>query len=127
MKRRIMCVFLSAALLCSCAGCIAVPLVAIGAIGGYAVSKDTIQGDSDKQYDSLWSSALSVSKAHGAIKVENAEQGSIEFISGKSRVWVRLSKLTRSTTRVRVSSRKYHMPHLDLAQTVFTKIIDQAE
>jgi len=48
-------------LLVSICGC--APLIigaAAGGLGAYAVSKDTVQGDTDKNYEALWSSALSV-------------------------------------------------------------------
>src|SRR3989338_1488893 len=41
---------------------------AVGALGTYAVSKDTVQGETDKSYDSLWNAALTVSRIRGSIK-----------------------------------------------------------
>jgi len=109
------------------AGC--VPLIvggAVGALGGYAVSKDTIQGDSDKSYGSLWDSAVSVAKIRGKITQTNETGDSVEFETDSGHVWVRLIRVTRATTRVRVSARRYHLPNLGLAEEVFVKIMEGA-
>jgi len=115
-------------MLMSITGCI--PLIiggAVGAVGGYAASKDTIQGDTDKPYDSLWYTAVELSRARGVIKQEDSVKGYIEVYEGKNRVLISLARLTTSSTRVRVSSRnKYHLPNLNLAQDYFVRILEQA-
>ena len=61
-------------------GCI--PLIiggAAGALGGYAIGKDTIQGETDKDYDKLWAAALTVAKMRGTITVEDKTKGSLEL------------------------------------------------
>jgi len=116
------CIFLS---ILGCA-----PLIvggAVGALGGYAVSKDTIQGETDKSYDSLWNSALMVGKVRGQIKYEDRPKGYIELEAESSKVYIRLIRLTAATTRLRVSARRYHLPNLNLAQDIFVKIMEQAK
>ncbi len=108
-------------LICGCA-----PLIigaAAGGLGGYAVSKDTVQGDTDKNYEALWSSVLSVAGSYGIIQQENAGTGYIELGAQSSKVWIKLVRLTQATTRLRVSARKYHFPNMELAQDIFVKII----
>lgn len=100
---------------------------AVGALGGYAISKDTVQGETDKPYDNLWDAALTISKIRGAIKQEDISRGYIELEADSSRVWIRVIRLTRSVNRLRVSSRKFHLPNLSLAQDIFTKIMEQAQ
>lgn len=99
----------------------------VGALGGYAISKDTIQGETDKSYNSLWDAALQVSRIRGIIKQENSARGYIELVADSSRVWIKLIRLTQVTTRLRVSSRnKYRLPNIALAQDIFVKIIEEA-
>lgn len=108
-------------------GC--VPLIiggAVGAVGAYAVSKDTIQGDTDKPYEGLWNSALTVSKIRGNIKEEDKARGYIALETDSSKVWIRLIRLTRATTRIRISARKLHLPNIDLAQDIYVKILEEA-
>jgi len=107
--------------LCGC-----LPLVigaAAGGLGAYAISKDTVQGDSDKDFDSLWESAIDVCRQYGRIQEENISTGYIEASADSSKIWIRFIRLTRSTTRIRISARKHHFPDMDLAQDLFVKII----
>ncbi len=100
--------------------------VAAGGVGIYASGRDTIQGETDKPYDSLWNAALDVSKTKGAIKQEDYVKGYIELDAGSTMAWIRLIRLTRATTRVRISARKYHLPNLPIAQEIFAKILEEA-
>ncbi len=120
--------FLIPCIFVSILGC--APLIiggAVGAVGGYAISKDTIQGETDKSYDSIWEAALTVSKIRGQIKYEDNTKGYIDLEAESSKVYIRLIRLTAATTRLRVSARKYHFPNMSLAQDIFTKIMDQAK
>jgi hypothetical protein len=115
-------------ILVSMLGC--APLIvggAVGALGGYAASKDTIQGETDKFYDSVWESASMVSRIRGEIKSEDKVKGYIELEAESSRVYIKLIRLTAATTRLKVQARKYHLPNLPLAQDIFVKIMDQAK
>lgn len=106
--------------------CGCVPLIigaAAGGLGAYAVSKDTVQGDSDKNFDLLWESAIDVGKQYGIIQQENISTGYIELTVDSNKVWIRLIRLTQATTRIRISARKYHFPNMELAQDLFVKII----
>lgn len=126
-KMRKAILFLIPCIFLSISGC--APLIigsAVGALGGYAVSKDTIEGETDKSYDSLWEAALTVSKIRGQIKYENKTKGYIESEAESSKVYIRLIRLTASTTRLKVSARKYHFPNMILAQDIFVKIMEQA-
>jgi hypothetical protein len=128
MKRKVLLSFLVPFILLGLSGCAALIVGgAAGALGGYAVSKDTIEGDSDKAYESLWDSAMTIAKARGTIKQENQQRGYIELETDSSKVHIRLTRLTRATTRVRVSARnKYHLPNLNLAEDIFAKIMETA-
>jgi head-tail adaptor len=100
--------------------------VAVGALGGYVASRDSIQVDTDKPYDGLWNAALAVAKIRGNIQKEDYASGSLEAGVESSRVWIRLIRMTQASTRLKVSCRKYHMPNLKLAEDIFVKIMDQA-
>jgi len=110
-------------------GC--VPLLiggAAGALGAYVVSKDTIEGDTDKSYDRLWASAVSLARSKGSVKVEDNRKGYLDFVdASSSKVQIRLIRVTRSTVRIKITARKHHLPDLTLAQDLFVKIIDGAQ
>lgn len=113
-------------LICGCAPILIGAAVGAGAVGGYAVSKDTIQTDLDRPYEAIWNAALTVSKAYGNMKYENSSTGYIELEQGPTHIQIRLSRMTRATTRIRVKVRKYHLPNMALAQEIFAKIVQEA-
>ena len=125
MKRIELVCFLLPFIFFNLTGCL--PLIiggAAGALGAYAVSKDTIEGDTDKPYDSLWNSAEAVSRLRGTIKQEDSQKGYIELEASRSNVLIRLMRLTYNTTRIRVSARKYRFPNIELAQDIYVKIME---
>jgi hypothetical protein len=99
---------------------------AVGALGAKALSKDTIAADTDKPYDLLWNSAMTVARNRGTVKEEDAMRGYIQMEAESSLVWIRLIRLTRATTRLRVSAHKYGFPNLSLAQDILVKIMEEA-
>ncbi len=118
----VMCLFLLSLV---CSGCVPL-LVGAAGVGGYAISRDTIQTETDKDYDSLWASALSVVKARGEISVEDTAEGYLEANIGSSRLIVELTKLTKTTSRLKVSARnQFKLPDVDLAQEIFVKIFEE--
>lgn len=100
---------------------------AAGAVGAYAAGNDTIQGETDRPYDSLWNAARNVGRIRGLIGAEDYTKGYIELKADSSKAWIRLIRLTHSTTRLKVSARKHRLPNLSLAQDIFTKIMEEAK
>ena len=128
MKKVLFCLILGTIFFINISGC--VPLIvggAVGALGGYAISRDTIQAETDKPYEDLWGSALTISRSRGTIIEENPSGGYLELKIDASRVWIRLIRLTRATTRLRVSARKHRFPNLSLAQDLFVRITEGVE
>ena len=120
--------FLIPFLLLGISGC--APLIigsAVGALGGYAISRDIVQGETDIEYDRLWNAVVTVARIKGTIKSEDYTRGCLTAEAESSKVWVRLIRLTKATTRLRVSARKYHLPNLRLAEDLFVKIMEQAK
>ena len=127
MRKRAFFYLLLPLVLLNISGC--APLIvggAVGALGGYAISKDTIAADTDKPYDLLWNSAVTLARYRGTVKEEDATRGYIQMEAESSLVWIRLIRLTRATTRLRVSARKHHLPNITLAQDILIKIIEEA-
>ena len=126
MKKLLVVSLLSSLLLFNFLGCVPI-LVGAGALGGYAVTKDTIQGETDMPYDDLWSSALKVSRIRGTIRQEDAAGGYLKLAVESGFIWIRLIKITQAATRLKVSARKYHLPNISLAQDVYLKIMEEAK
>lgn len=108
-------------------GCAAIFVgAAIGAVGCYAVSKDTVQGDTDKSFDNLWNTAILVASSKGDINYQDQYRGYIEVKKGSSQVWIRIIRMTRVMSRVRISARKLHLPDMATAQEVFARIVQES-
>jgi hypothetical protein len=126
MMRKAMIVFLVAVVPLAASGCAALFIgVAAGGVGMYAASNDAIQGETGRSYETVWEAALNVSKIRGTISKLDSASGLIELDADSSKVWIRVTRLTRATTRLRVAARKFKLPNLTLAQDMFLKIIDQ--
>ncbi|MCM8799718.1 MAG: DUF3568 domain-containing protein [Candidatus Omnitrophica bacterium] len=100
---------------------------AVGALGGYAISKDTIQAETQTDYDKLWNASLTLIRYRGSPKIEDYARGYIQAEVESSKVWIRVIRLTKNTNRIRISSRKYHLPNLNLAQDLFVRIMEEAK
>jgi len=127
MRNPFLSLILASVVIVNISGCL--PLIvggAVGALGGYAISRDTIQGEADKPYDNLWAAVLKVGRIRGTIEEQDGVRGYIEVRTDTSRVWIRLIRLTHVTVRLKVSARKHRFPNLDLAQDIFLKIMEEA-
>ncbi len=117
--------FLLMAVSCGC-----LPFIvggAVGVLGGYAISQDTIEGQTDKDYNALWNSVKTVAGIRGVIKSEDEIRGYLEMEVNSSYVIVQLVRLTKTTVRVKVSARnKLGLPNISLAEDIFVKILQLA-
>ena len=111
---------------CGCAPLI-IGAAAVGGVGVYAAGKDAIQTDTDTPYEALWDAAIKVARIRGTIKQEDVNRGYIEVDAKPNKIWINFARLTAATTRVKVSARKYKLPNIDLAQEIYSKIIEESK
>lgn len=109
---------------CIGGGC-ALFLVGAGAAGGYAISKDEIEGFTDRDYERTWETARRVIAQDGAILAENKTLGEIEATVRDSNVKTKIEKYSTVSVRLRIQARKGYnlLPDIETAQDIFTKII----
>ncbi|MDD5348046.1 MAG: hypothetical protein PHT59_05475 [Candidatus Omnitrophica bacterium] len=126
MKRATVSALLIPLLCLSVAGCAPILIgAAVGGVAMYAVGRDTIQGDTEMGYESLWDSGMQVAKIRGTVLQEDSNRGYIETDVQGGRLRIHFLRVTPAVTKVRVSARtKLKMPDLALAEQVFTKIIE---
>lgn len=127
MKKAVLCSCTAVFIISNLYGCWFLVGGAVGAAGAYAVSKDTVQGATDKPYDRLWGAAVTIARVRGTVIEEDRLRGYIDLEADSSRVKIRLIRLTSSTTRLKISARKYHLPNLDLAQDLYVRILEEAK
>ena len=120
---------LSVFLISSLAGCVPMVLVAVGAgaVGGYAVSRDTFEGISAKGQDEIWDAANHILAIMGEVRNTERKSGSIEAVVSGVKVSVSVIPVSLTATKIRVKARKSIFPRIAVAQDVYTKIIQQLE
>jgi len=110
-------------------GCAPLFLMTVGGVGVYAISKDTIQGDTDTAYETLWDATMKVARIRGTIFQEDFNRGHIEIDAKPNKIKIQLVRVTAATTKIKVTARKYKnmFPNIEIAQDVFVKIIEEAK
>ena len=108
-------------------GCFYVISGAVGVLGGYAISRDTIQGEIDIPFGDLWFSSVDVLDVMGVLIAEDQAKGLIEAKVNGAEVKVTIYELTSKTARLRVSARKYMLPQINLAQKIYIKAVSRAK
>jgi hypothetical protein len=120
-------VYLAATLCLFSSGCVFLVVGAAGAVGGYAVSRDTFEGVSSKSQEELLASAHKVLSIMGTIINEQPKDGEIEGIVEGNHVIVQVIQVNLTTSKLRVKARKAIFPRVGIAQEVYTKIMNQLE
>ena len=123
--KRLLVLFLSGAMLCSMSGCVYLVVGGIGALGGYVISPDTVEGMTKSDMDSVFDTAHDVLAIMGTINEEHKEGGILIARVNGVKVTVTLSNPTPEMVKVNVKARKAFFPKISVAQDVFVKIMSQ--
>ena len=120
---------LSSVIFVSAAGCAAPIILAVGAgaVGGYAVSRDTFEGVTGKSQEELWEGSNRVTSIMGMIENSDRRQNQIIAIINGARVTITIVPVNLTTTKLRIKARKNIFPAVDIAQQVYSKIMNQLE
>lgn len=104
-------------------GC-ALFLVGAGVTGGYAISKDTIEGTMEKSIDRVWRASHDVLMHEGFIRLEDKMRGKIDAEVRGSQVEIQIDQATERTVKVQVKARRGYklLPNMDLANELYNKI-----
>jgi len=116
--------------LCVGAGGCAIPIilaVGAGAVGGYAVSRDTFEGTTSRSQDELWESSSRVLSIMGSLEDNDRKSGQLSAIVNGARVTVTILPVNLTTTKLRIKARKGIFPRIATAQDVYAKIMNQME
>ncbi len=118
-------VFFLAVILCGCT-----PLLigaGVGAVAGYCVTKDAIQGELDVDFNTLYNAAKSALEEMGEVTQQDTQSGRIDGVIGLNKVKISVDSLTKHTQRLKVKCRKGFLPNLTLANRIFVKIINKVK
>ena len=108
-------------------GCVFIIVGAAGAVGGYAVTRDTFEGVSSKSQEELLASAHKVMSIMGTILNERPKDGEIVGTVYGAHVTIDVVQINLTTSRLRVRARKLIFPRIGIAQEIYTKIMNQLE
>ena len=123
--RKILIAVIFAGLSLSASGCFYLVLGGLGAVGGYAVSPDTVEGTSDRDSKEVWDAAVTVANIMGNIFRQSEKEGKLEAIINNSRVNISVLQFSRKKAKILVKARKSFFPNIATAQDVYIKIINQ--
>ena len=108
-------------------GCWFLVIGGAGAVGGYAVTRDTFEGVSSKGQEELLTAARKVLTIMGTITEENLKDGQIKARVNGNRVTVQVIQINLTTSKLRVKARNALFPRIGVAQEVYTKIMNLME
>lgn len=111
----------------SLGGCFYLVLGGVAAAGGYAISQDTIQGEREKEFDSVWNASVDIVSILGTISSQSHELGKIIALVNGAKVTVNVVQLTPSTVRLKVKARKALFPSITTAQNIYIKIMNRVD
>ena len=105
------------------AGCVYLVIGGVGAMGGYIVSPDTVEGVTENDFSRVWDSAVEVVSIMGTIKEQQEAGGMIIAKIGGTKVTISISSINHTSTKLSVKSRRSMFPKISTAQDVFVKIM----
>ena len=110
-------------------GCIAAPIILVGAgaFGGYAISRDTFEGNTNKSQDELWDTANKVLGIMGSVDHSDRKRDELDGHVNGATVWITVIPINTSTTKLRIKARKNLLPAIGVAQDIYAKIINQLD
>lgn len=116
---------LALSLLLAASGCAPV-LIGAGAVGGYLISKDSIQNSFDLPLAQVYQASREVLEDEGLIKQADADKGRLKAVVEGTNVVVTVKQVTRRTVSLKVQARTdLFVPKIDVAQAIYTTIADR--
>ncbi len=126
-RRSLAAVIVSVVLAGACSGCVYLAVGALGVVGGYVVSPDTVEGTTVHTTEECWDAAKQIATIMGQIVQESPNGSQLDANINGSKVTIVLSAINVSSTKLSVKARKVFMPKIDVAQDVYAKIINSME
>ena len=115
-------VLVSVVLVVGMMGCAAVALVGVGAVAGYAVSRDRVEMVVERPYEQVWAAAMDETKHSGLLKDVDQDKGRIEAMHQGTHIEVTLEQVTETAVKVVIKARKHLLPQIDTAQRLAARL-----
>ena len=124
-KQKFLLTCLCLSLTMATSGCIYLVIGSFGALGGYVVSPDTVEGITANDKESLWDASINVVSIMGLIEEKQSSAGIIIAKINGAKVTITIMPLNQSNVRLTVKARKAFLPKISIAQDVFVKVMSQ--
>lgn len=122
LKRILLSLFL-AGLIFSTGGCVYLVVGGVAAMGGYAISPDTVEGTiAGRNTQDVWQSAVDTISIMGIIEEKNDISGILIANVQGAHVTVSVAEPVTDNVKLRVKARRGIMPKIKLAQDIYNKI-----
>ncbi len=124
-KQKFLLTCLCLSLAFTASGCVYLVIGSFGALGGYVVSPDTVEGITSNDKESLWDASINVVSIMGLIEEKQSSAGIIIAKINGAKVTITIMPLNQSNVRLTVKARKAFLPKISIAQDVFVKVMSQ--
>lgn len=122
LRKQLMVLFVSVTVLIA-SGCGVVIVAGLGALGGYVISPDTVEGIVGYGETELFASAGDVLSMMGTISEQSKSMGELSATVSGVRVTVNVIPQSRTSTKLKVKARKWIFPKIAVAQDVYMKTV----
>lgn len=95
----------------------------LGALGGYVVSPDTVEGITEHNDQDVYAAAQEIVSIMGQVREGYQASGTITGQVSGAEVTIMIIPLGDQATKLTVKARKLHLPRIQIAQDVFVKIM----
>ncbi len=103
--------------------CVYLVIGGVGAVGGYAISPDTIEGViSGHSPSEAWHAAEEVAGIMGIIEERNEAAGMMLCKIQGAKVTITIMRMGESTVKIVVKSRKAFFPKIKISEDVYLRI-----
>ncbi|MBP6343129.1 MAG: hypothetical protein KA403_04275 [Candidatus Omnitrophica bacterium] len=116
-------VVLCAGMMWVASGCGVVIIAGLGALGGYVISPDTVEGIVGYSESELFAASGDVLSIMGSVGENSKSSGRISAVVSGARVTVDVIPQSKTSTKLRVKARKFFFPKMAVAQDVYMKVV----
>jgi len=123
LRNKILMLVLAIVLPVSFSGCGIVVIAGLGALGGYVISPDTVEGVTGYGEQEIYEAASDVLSIMGTVSEKSKMDGRILAVVSGAKVTLTMIPSSKNSTTLRVKARKGWFPKMAVAQDVYMKII----
>jgi len=107
----------------SLSGCVYLVVGSVGALGGYVVSPDTVEGIlTGSDYEEVWDASIETVGVMGIIKERNDAAGMIIANIQGTGVTITVVRMSDAAVKLTVKARKAFLPKIKVSQDVYMKV-----